>query len=126
MRMELYFLYDTFSVTCKLITTSYYYSNQKKKLKGKKRCKKATHTLELPRWQSGKEATCQGKRHQRYWFYPWVGKVLWRNKQQPIPVFLPEKFQGQRNLVSYSPWGHKELDVTEHEHTTLHYYSGYS
>ena len=28
-------------------------------------------------------------------------------------VFLPEEFHGQRNLASYSPWGHKELDTTE-------------
>ena len=26
---------------------------------------------------------------------------------------LPRKFQGQRSLVGYSPWGHKESDVTE-------------
>ena len=25
----------------------------------------------------------------------------------------PEKFYGQRRLVSFSPWGHKELDRTE-------------
>ena len=29
-------------------------------------------------------------------------------------VFLPGKFHGQRSLASYSPWGHKESDVTEH------------
>ena len=29
------------------------------------------------------------------------------------PVFLPGKSHGQRNLVSYSPWGRKELDTTE-------------
>ena len=23
------------------------------------------------------------------------------------------KFHGQRSLVGYSPWGHKELDITE-------------
>ena len=27
-------------------------------------------------------------------------------------VFLPE-FHGQRSLVGYSPWGHKESDMTE-------------
>ena len=27
--------------------------------------------------------------------------------------FLPGKFQGQRSLVSYNPWGHKESDMTE-------------
>ena len=29
------------------------------------------------------------------------------------PVFLPGEFHGQRSLAGYSPWGHKELDVTE-------------
>ena len=28
-------------------------------------------------------------------------------------VFLLEKFHGQRNLMGYSPWGHKEFDMTE-------------
>ena len=28
-------------------------------------------------------------------------------------VFLPGKFQEQRNVAGYSPWGHKELDMTE-------------
>ena len=32
---------------------------------------------------------------------------------QPTPVFLPEKSHGQRSLVGYSPWGRKELDMTE-------------
>ena len=27
-------------------------------------------------------------------------------------VFLPGESQGQRSLVGYSSWGHKELDVT--------------
>ena len=27
--------------------------------------------------------------------------------------FLSGKFHGQRCLVGYSPWGHKELDTTE-------------
>ena len=28
------------------------------------------------------------------------------------PVFLPGEFHGQRNLVGYSPWSHKELGMT--------------
>ena len=28
-------------------------------------------------------------------------------------VFLPGEFQGRRNLVRYSPWSHKESDMTE-------------
>ena len=30
-----------------------------------------------------------------------------------ILVFLTEEFHGQRSLVGYSPWGHKESDMTE-------------
>ena len=39
--------------------------------------------------------------------------VCWRRKWQPIPVFLPGESHGQRSLVGYSPWGHKESDMTE-------------
>ena len=38
---------------------------------------------------SGKEPTCQCKRHKRFRFYPWVGKIPWRRGWQPTPVFLP-------------------------------------
>jgi len=27
--------------------------------------------------------------------------------------FLPGESHGQRSLVGYNPWGHKELDTTE-------------
>ena len=30
-----------------------------------------------------------------------------RRKWQPSPVFLPGKFQRQRSLTGYSPWGHQ-------------------
>ena len=30
------------------------------------------------------------------------------------PVFLLGEFHGQRSLAGYSPWGHKESDMTEH------------
>ena len=42
-----------------------------------------------------------------------VGKIPWRRKWQPTPVFLPGKSHGQRSLVDYSPWGRKESDTTE-------------
>ena len=47
-------------------------------------------------------------------FNPWVRKITWRWKWQPIPIFLPGKPHGQRSLVGYSPWGRKESDMTEH------------
>ena len=64
---------------------------------------------------SGKESTCQCRRHERCRFDPWIAKIPWR-KWQPTPVFLPGKFHEQRSLVGYSPWGCKELDTTEHTH----------
>ena len=54
-------------------------------------------------------------------FDPWVGKIPWRRKWQPTPVFLPEKFHGQRSLVGYSPWGRKDDWAAERTHT-LHTY----
>ena len=35
------------------------------------------------------------------------------------PVFLPGKSHGQRSLADYSPWGHKELDMTEYTCTHI-------
>ena len=32
---------------------------------------------------------------------------------EPTPVFLPGESHGQRSLVVYGPWGHKELDMTK-------------
>ena len=46
-------------------------------------------------------------------FDPWVRKIPWRRKWQPTLVFLPGKPHGQRGLQGYSPWGHKESDMTE-------------
>ena len=72
----------------------------------------------LPRWLSSKESTCQCRRHR---FDPWVGKIPWRRKWQPTPVFLPGESHGQRSLAGCSPWGHKESDMTER--LTLTFYS---
>ena len=35
--------------------------------------------LGLLTWRSGKESSCQGRRHKRCMFNPWVGKIPWRN-----------------------------------------------
>ena len=37
----------------------------------------------------------------------------WRGKQQPTPVFLPEKSHRQRSLAVDSPEGHRKSDTTE-------------
>ena len=67
----------------------------------------------LPRWFSGKEPACQCRSLWSCGFSPWVGKIPWRRKRQPTPVFLP----GQRSLVGCSLWGLHELDVIEHTHS---------
>ena len=43
---------------------------------------------------------------------------------QPTPVFLPEKFHGQKSLVNYSLWGCKKSDTTEHTHAYTHMCTG--
>jgi len=75
--------------------------------------------LQLPRWLSGNASACQCRSCRRREFNPWVGKIPWRRAWQPTPVFLPGESHGQRHLVGYSPWGHKELDKTEHVHTAI-------
>ena len=53
-------------------------------------------------------------------FEPWVGKIPWKKEWLPTTVFLPGESLGQRRLVGYSPWGHKESDMTEW--LTLHFH----
>ena len=52
-------------------------------------------------------------RYRRCGLDPWIGKIPWRRTWKPTPVFLPRESHGERSLVSYSPWGCKELDMTE-------------
>ena len=56
----------------------------------------------LSRWLSGREPTCQYRRHWRCRFNPWMGKIPWGRKWQPTPVFLLETSQAQMSLVGYS------------------------
>ena len=70
-------------------------------------------TYGLPRWRSGKKSACQCRRCERYRFSPWVGKLPWRRKWKPTPVFLPGQVYGQRSLVGFSPCSCKELGTVE-------------
>ena len=54
----------------------------------------------------------------RPWFNACVRKIPWRREWQPTPVFLPGEFHGQKSLVGYSPWGCKELGMTEQQTLT--------
>ena len=74
----------------------------------------------LPRWLSGKNLPASaGDAGDSGSIL--VGKIPWRRKWQPTPVFLPGESRGQRILAGYSPWGYKELDMTEQlTHTYIH------
>ena len=47
----------------------------------------------LPRWLSGRKSPWQCRRCR---FDSWIGKIPWRRKWQPTPVFLPGESQGQK------------------------------
>ena len=67
----------------------------------------------FPAGASGKEPTCQCRRHKRHRFDPWVGKTPWRRAWQPTPVVSPRESAGQRTLAGHSPGDCKESDMTE-------------
>jgi len=52
----------------------------------------------------GKESSCNIRD---------LGLIPWRWEWLPAPVFLPGEVYGQRSLVGYSLWSHKESDMTD-------------
>ena len=66
----------------------------------------------LPQWLSSKESTCNAGA---------AGNVGWSlGQEDPLEEhtanhssILTWRIHVQRSLVGYSPWGHKELDMTE-------------
>ena len=56
---------------------------------------------------SGKEPTCQHRRHKRHKFDPWIGKIPWRRKWQPTPAILAWRITWTESLAGYTSWGHK-------------------
>ena len=67
----------------------------------------------LPRWLSGKDSVCNTGAVEDTGLIPGSGRSPGRRAWQPTPVFLPGESHGQRSLVGYSPWGHKESDLSE-------------
>ena len=63
-----------------------------------------------------------GTRRRKFDLHGWagisaIGQIQFMHNTdaqwQPTPVFLPEESHGHRSLAGYSPWGHKESDMTE-------------
>ena len=72
----------------------------------------------FPRRLHGKTPTCSARDAGSI---PGFGKISWRRKWHPTTVFFSEKSHGQRSLAGYRPWGHKQSDTTEWQHThTFH------
>ena len=59
----------------------------------------------LPWWLNGKQSAYQCRRHG---FSPWSGKIPWRRKWQPIPVFLPGEPHGQSSSMCYGLWSQSQ------------------
>ena len=44
---------------------------------------------------------------------PELGRLPGEGNGNPLQYSCLGEFHGQRNLVGYSPWGHRESDMTE-------------
>ena len=66
--------------------------------------------LGFPDASDDKESSLQCWRPQ---FDPRVAKIPRRREGHPTPVFLPGEFHGQRSLAGYSPWDHRETQLSD-------------
>ena len=66
--------------------------------------------LDFPVDSDGEESACNAGRPG---FDPSVGKIPWKRKWHPTPLFLPGEFYGQRRLAVHSPQDCKDSDTTE-------------
>ena len=74
------------------------------------------HKLESPDGSGVKNLPVM-QETQEMWVQSLGQEVPLEEEIATTPVLLPEKFYSC--LVGYSPWGHKELDTTEHAHARL-------
>ena len=64
----------------------------------------------LPGVSDGKESSCNAE---DLGSIPGLGKSPGGDHGNPFQYSCLENPYGQRSLVGYSPWGHKESDTTE-------------
>ena len=65
---------------------------------------------DLPGGLDGKESACNAG---DLGWIPMLGRSLEGGHGNPLQSSCLENPHGQRSLVGYSPWGHKELGKTE-------------
>ena len=71
----------------------------------------------FPGGSYGKESICNGGDQG---LIPEVGRSPGGGHGNPLQYSCLENPHGQRNLAGYSPWGHKESDMTEQLSTAQH------
>ena len=76
---------------------------------------------EIPGWFLRQVALVQCRRPKRPGFHPWVGKIPWRRKRQPAPVFLPGESSwteepGRLQSTGWQRVGHDRSDLARHVH----------
>ena len=59
------------------------------------KCRHSSCLWAFPGGTSGKGSDCWCRRCKRLRFSPWGRKIPWKRKWQPMPIFLPGKFNGQ-------------------------------
>ena len=69
---------------------------------------------------SGKELSCQCRRHEKHGFDPWVETIPWRRAWQRTPLFLPGESHGQRSLGGWLSIGLQSLTQLKWLHTQTH------
>ena len=74
----------------------------------------------FPGGTSGKEPTCQWRRLGNSGWIPDSGWSPRGENGNPLQYSCLENLLGQRSLTGYSPWCHKELDMTEHLSACTH------
>ena len=84
-----------------------YVLKMEKEISGLRIKRRVTSDLGFPGGASGKESTCQCRRHKRGGFNPCVGKIPWRKAWQPTLVFLLRESHRQGSLVGCSSWSPK-------------------
>ena len=75
-------------------------------------CQKDKPKVHSPGGASGKEPTCQCRRHEM-WVQSLGQEDPRRRAWQPTPIFLPGESHGQRSRLGYSPRVCKESDMTK-------------
>ena len=73
--------------------------------------------LSFPGGSDGKESACDAR---DLGSIPGLGRFPGEGNDNLLQFFWLENPHGQRSLAGYSPWSHKELDMTERLSTTQH------